>query len=81
MADPAADAAEAKRLYGIEFTDLNGIRDMDAVIIAVAHDAFKSLAPAELNRFFAPGRKVLLDIKGIFERRDFESSEYLYWRL
>ena len=81
VADPAADAAEAKRLYGIEFTDLNGIRDMDAVIIAVAHDAFKSLAPAELNRFFAPGRKVLLDIKGIFERRDFESSEYLYWRL
>lgn len=81
VADPAADAAEAKRLYGIEFADLNGIRDMDAVIIAVAHDAFKSLAPAELNRFFAPGRKVLLDIKGIFDRRVFEAADYLYWRL
>ena len=81
VADPVADAAEAKRLYGIEFADLNGIRDMDAVIIAVAHDAFKSLAPAELNRFFAPGRKVLLDIKGIFDRRVFEAADYLYWRL
>ena len=54
---------------------------MDAVIIAVAHDEFRSLTPAELNRFFAPGRNVLLDIKGIFDRRDFEAAEYLYWRL
>jgi len=81
VADPAADAAEAKRLYGIEFTDLDSIRDMDAVIIAVAHDEFRSLTPTELNRFFAPGRNVLLDIKGIFDRRDFEAAEYLYWRL
>ena len=81
VADPAADAAEAKRLYGIEFVDLDDIRDMDAVILSVEHDAFKSLTPAELDRFFAPGRKVLLDIKGIFDRRDFEAAEYLYWRL
>jgi UDP-N-acetyl-D-galactosamine dehydrogenase len=81
VADPAADAAEAKRLYGIEFVDPDGIRNMDAVILAVAHDAFKSLTPSELNKFFAPGRNVLLDIKGIFERRDFEEAEYLYWRL
>ena len=81
VADPAADAAEAKRLYGIEFVDPDDIRDMDAVIIAVAHDEFKALTPAELNRFFAPGRKVLLDIKGIFRRSDFEAAEYLYWRL
>ena len=81
VADPAADAAEAKRLYGIEFVDLNDIRNMDAVILAVAHDAFKVLTPADLNRFFAPGRNVLLDIKGIFDRRDFEDAEYLYWRL
>ncbi len=81
VADPVADAAEAKRLYGIEFIDLDDIRNMDAVILAVAHDAFKSLAPADMNRFFAPGRKVLLDIKGIFSRSDFEDAEYLYWRL
>lgn len=81
VADPAADAVEAKRLYGIEFVDLDGIRDMDAVILAVAHDAFKALTPADLNKFFAPGRNVLLDIKGIFDRRVFEAADYLYWRL
>ena len=81
VADPTADAAEAKRLYGIEFIDLEGIRDMDAVILAVAHDEFKSLTPAELNRFFASGRKVLLDIKGLFNRHDCEAAKFLYWRL
>ena len=81
VADPAADAAEAKRLYGIEFASLDEVRNMDAVILAVAHDAFKSLNPAGMNRFFAPGRNVLLDIKGIFERRDFDDAGYVYWRL
>jgi len=81
VADPVADAAEVKRLYGIEFVDLDEIRDMDAVILAVAHDAFKSLNLADMNKFFAPGRNVLLDIKGIFDRRVFEAADYLYWRL
>lgn len=37
MVDPATDADEAKRLYGIDFHDIKEIRDMDAVVIAVAH--------------------------------------------
>ena len=81
VADPVADAAEAKRLYGIEFADLDDIRNMDAVILAVAHDEFKSLAPAEMNRFFAPGGRALLDIKGVFNRGDFENAGCVYWRL
>ena len=81
VADPAADAAEAKRLYGIEFAGLDAVRNMDAVILAVAHDGFKALTPAEMDRFFAPGGKVLLDIKGMFDRREFEEAGYVYWRL
>jgi len=81
VADPAADASEAKRLYGIEFAAQDGVRNMDAVILAVAHDEFKLFTPAEMEKFFAPGVKVLLDIKGILNRRDFEDAGYAYWRL
>jgi UDP-N-acetyl-D-galactosamine dehydrogenase len=81
IADPTADAAEAKRLYGIEFTDLNDICNMDAIVLAVGHDVFKSFSVSDLDRFFGPGRNVLLDIKGIFSRRDFEDAGYVYWRL
>ena len=81
IADPQADAAEAKHLYGIDFSGMDAIQGMDAVILAVAHDEFKSLTPKETDRFFGPGKKVLLDIKGIFCRSDWENAGYVYWRL
>ena len=49
VVDPAADAEEAKRLYGLSFGRLEDIHDMDAVIIAVAHDEFKKLGKKELD--------------------------------
>ena len=43
VVDPAADAAEAKRLYGITFNTMEDIKDMDAVIVAVSHKKFLTL--------------------------------------
>ena len=82
IADPAADADEAKRLYGIEFVKLSEIRDMDAVILAVAHEQFKSLSVADIDALYKAGSaKVLLDLKGILNKTDFENADYIYWRL
>ncbi len=81
IADPEADADEAKWLYGIEFVDMNTIKDMDAVILAVAHDSFSSLAMADMDKFFGEGQKVLLDIKGLLNRKEYEDAGYSYWRL
>ena len=83
VVDPAADAAEAKRLYGLSFGSLEDIRDMDAVIIAVAHDEFKKLGKKELDGFFKAenAKKVLADIKGLLNREDYLTGDYLYWRL
>ena len=82
IADPAADADEAKRLYGVEFVKLSEIRDMDAVILAVAHEQFKSLSVADVDALYKAGSaKVLLDLKGILNKSDFENADYIYWRL
>lgn len=82
IADPAADADEAKRLYGIEFVKHSEIRDMDAVILAVAHEQFKSLSVADIDALYKAGSaKVLLDLKGILNKTDFENADYIYWRL
>ena len=84
IADPAADADEAKRLYGIEFVDMNTIKDCDAVILAVAHEQFKSLTMADFDRMFKAGdnsKKVLVDIKGLLDRKEYEAAGYNYWRL
>ena len=81
IADPEADADEAKHLYGIEFVDMNSMRDMDAVVLAVAHDSFSSLAMEDIDKFFGKGKKVLLDIKGLLNRKEYETAGYSYWRL
>ena len=82
VADPAADAAEAKRLYGIEFVDVADVKNMDAVILAVAHDRFKSLTVADFDGFYTgKNTKVLIDVKAMLDKPCFESAGYTYWRL
>lgn len=81
ITDPLADADEAKRLYGVEFSDMSAVHDMDAVILSVAHDSFKTLTMEDIDGFFGRGKKVLIDIKGMFDRKLFESAGYVYWRL
>ncbi|MCD7824878.1 MAG: nucleotide sugar dehydrogenase [Clostridiaceae bacterium] len=84
IADPAADAAEAERLYGINFCDVADIKDCDAVILAVAHTEFSGLDMDKIDSMFKPGdnsKKVLADIKGILNRKEYEAAGYSYWRL
>lgn len=81
IADPTADAAEAKRLYGVEFVDIDTIENMDAVVLAVAHAEFANLEMSRIDRFFGKGKKVLVDVKGILNRKLYEDAGYKYWRL
>ncbi len=84
VSDPAADADEAKHLYGMEFADMNTITDCDAIILAVAHEQFKNLTQADFDKMFKSGNnstKVLADIKGLLNRKEYESAGYNYWRL
>ena len=39
------------------------------------------MTPADLSALYSPGRKALLDVKGILDRRECEENDYLYWRL
>ena len=83
VVDPQADADEAKRLYGIEFDSMDAVKDMDAVIMAVAHDDFKAYKPADIAAFFNTkhNTKVFMDLKGIYNLEDYKAPEFDYWRL
>ena len=83
VVDPAADADEAKRLYGITFETMDAVKDMDAVIVAVAHTQFLDLKKSDIGGFFHPvhKKKVFMDIKGLFDREEYLTEDYLYWRL
>ena len=84
IADPEADAEEANHEYGITFNSIEEVNQMDAVIVAVGHDQFMNLEQNDFNKMFKQaenGNKVLLDIKGVLNRKEYEAAGYRYWRL
>ncbi len=84
VADPVADAEEGKQHYGIEFVDICTVKDMDAVIIAVGHTEFMSFGMGDIDSMFKSGEngsKVLIDVKGVLDRKTYSEAGYQYWRL
>ena len=84
ISDPVADIEEARHEYGVEFTPLENIQNMDAVIIAVAHKEFLSYKIKDIDFLFrdtANKQKVVIDVKGILNRKDYVDAGYRYWRL
>jgi UDP-N-acetyl-D-galactosamine dehydrogenase len=84
VCDPQADNEESNSLYDVEFVDMNDIKDMNLVILAVSHKEFISLNMEDIDKFFIKDeneKKVLVDVKGILDRNLYESAGYCYWRL
>lgn len=81
--DTVADEKEVKEEYNIDLcSDIKEFYNMDAIILAVAHDEFKRTFNLDnIKHMYANGEKVLIDVKGIFDKKKAESNEYLYWRL
>ena len=78
--DPVADAAEAERLYGIKVEGMDKLKDLDALIIATSHDVFKELKINDFDKMFID-KKIIIDVKGILNREQYENAGYTYWRL
>lgn len=62
--DPWANACLVKTVYGIELINDLPTKKVDAAILAVAHDVFKSLDITSLVK----GESVIFDVKGILDR-------------
>lgn len=81
ISDADADYDEASKLYNIKLTELQDIKGMDAVIVAVAHRTIKTLGLNEIEKMYGNGKKVMIDIKGVFDRDSLKERGYIYWRL
>lgn len=84
ITDPIADEKEAKQLYGVEFVPIDEVREMDAVIIAVAHKEFLELSMKKIDALFKDTgneNKVVIEVKAILDKQEVISAGYNYWRL
>ncbi|WP_285905690.1 nucleotide sugar dehydrogenase [Pseudodesulfovibrio pelocollis] len=80
--DAMADPDEARHELGLELCALDDLRDLDALILAVAHDQYRDIPLAEIRQWFAdPARALVVDVKGFFDRAELEALDITYWRL
>jgi len=80
--DAMADPEEAREELGVELCSLDDMRDLDALILAVSHDAYKALTPAAILPWFAdPDTALVIDVKGFFDRASLDDAGIAWWRL
>lgn len=81
VVDPLAKESEVQREYGIKLSKLEDITDVEAVIFAVPHEKFKDINLKDLKKIYKDDKLVLIDVKGMFNKKEAETLNYLYWRL
>ena len=80
VTDSFADKNEAKNTYNNRLVELNQINEVDAVVLAVMHDQYKSIS---IDRWqdILKQNGVFIDIKSIFPKEYFTKISINHWRL
>jgi len=82
--DPVADKEATLNEYNLELENKNKLKDLDVLVVAVGHDEFKEMTLKEIDKFFKNTenhKKIIIDIKAIFDKNEIEKDGYQYWRL
>ena len=80
VSDSRANSDDAMSQFGIELLDLNEIEDQDAIIVAVAHDQYRTLSDKNWSRMLN-NKGVLIDVKSIYAINRFSETTFRHWRL
>lgn len=84
VVDPWANEKDAMNEYGVELADISEINNADCIILAVAHNEFKTMQMLELNHLYGDkphGEKILIDVKGVFDADEVKKYGIRSWRL
>ncbi|MBU2623761.1 MAG: nucleotide sugar dehydrogenase [Proteobacteria bacterium] len=80
--DPLADAAEAKKYYGLDLEkNIDKLSGADTVIIAVIHRAYRELGLSGIAGLCSDDIRIVMDIKGAFRPEEARGINITYWRL
>jgi len=78
--DPIADGEHVEREYGIQLTKWDQFNNLDAMILAVAHDVYKRMDHNDMSTKLAHP-KLVLDVKSILSHHDLSAQGVQVWRL
>ena len=84
VVDPWASERDAMHEYGVKLTPIEEVADADCVIVAIAHNEFRSLSLDDIKKMYKTGadeEKVLIDVKGLYKIEELKASGLRWWRL
>jgi nucleotide sugar dehydrogenase len=84
VVDPWASERDALQEYGIKLSKIEDIAEADCVIVAVAHNEFKSMQLLDIKKMYRKcpdEEKVIIDVKGLYKIEDLKESGMRWWRL
>lgn len=82
VSDAEADPDEARREYGEDLRKLEDFRNLDALVLAVGHSAYKDIDPQTIKGFFDNKQTgIVMDVKSFFDRDAIREAGMDYWRL
>lgn len=80
VSDPHAESEEAMREYGVELVPYENLTPSDAVILAVAHNDYRTKGWEQFDQLLKHGKGIVVDIKGILAKEECPEKICL-WRL
>ncbi len=80
VTDPTADPEEAMHEYGVRLETWEALPQADAVVAAVAHQAYQAMSVQEIGRKLVPGG-AFIDVKAAFDVRAIQEAGFKLWRL
>ncbi len=70
VADPYADADEVLQEYGVKLNSMEDITSVDALVVAVGHQAFRKMELTTLKKMLKVDKPVLADLKALYDRNE-----------
>jgi UDP-N-acetyl-D-glucosamine/UDP-N-acetyl-D-galactosamine dehydrogenase len=77
--DPLASPEEARALYGLHLQPLEALQDLDALVLAVPHQAYLNLPPEQLFGMVRPAG-IIMDVKSNLRHATVPGGR-TYWSL
>ena len=81
VADAWANAEDVVHEYGIELGMVDADHPVDSLVVAVGHNEYRSLTPADLRLLCRGNQPVLADVKSLYNRHDAANAGFTVFRL
>jgi UDP-N-acetyl-D-galactosamine dehydrogenase len=68
ITDPYADADEVMHDYGVKLNAMEDLDNVDALVVAVGHQAYRKMTLLTLKKMLKSEKPVLADLKALYDR-------------